>query len=60
MAPDTGVVENGVVTLHPGFMEGGNVLGRVPMGDFTAPGYDTIKVEVSFVLVDDRRLRGSN
>lgn len=42
-APDTGVVEGGVIAVHPGFMPGGNVLAAIPNGDFTAAGYETLR-----------------
>lgn len=44
MAPDTGVEENGVVTLHPGFMADGNILAAIPEGDFTDPGYQVLRL----------------
>jgi len=44
--PNTGVDENGVIALHPGFMAGGNVLARIPEGDFTQPGYEVAKFSV--------------
>lgn len=48
-APNTGVDENGVVTDHPGFLEGGNVLAAIPNGQFTLPGYRIAKVTVRAV-----------
>lgn len=51
-APDTGVAEDSVVTLHPGFQIGGNVLNAIPNGDFTAAGYDTLQFDISAELID--------
>jgi hypothetical protein len=53
MAPDTGVDENGVVHLHPGFLppELGGILAD-PMfanGDFTIAGYPIAQIRVSAV-----------
>lgn len=60
--PDTGVVEEGVVTLHPGFMPEGNILGAIPNGDFLAEGYDTLQFDVSAKRINNRAaaaLRGN-
>ena len=46
-APDTGTVEGGVVTLHPGLIEGGRVLMARPNGDFSAPGYPIARISVN-------------
>lgn len=46
-APDTGVVENGVVELHPGFQADGNVLAAIPNGDFTVPGYENLQFTIT-------------
>ena len=51
-APDTGVTENGVVTAHPGFLAGGNVLAAIPNGDFTADGYESLRFDISAELVE--------
>lgn len=48
-APQTGVDENGVVTDHPGFIPGGNILNARPNGQFIAPGYRIAKVTVTAV-----------
>ncbi|MFK8024627.1 MAG: spondin domain-containing protein [Ilumatobacter sp.] len=57
-APDTGVVENGNVVLHPGFNEpaDGNILGSDMFGngDFTAVGYETLSFSVDAERVDVR------
>ncbi|MEM7555079.1 MAG: spondin domain-containing protein [Cyanobacteria bacterium P01_A01_bin.84] len=55
--PNTGIDQNGVVTLHPGFVEGGRILsedGSSPLSvapftnaDFTAPGYQVARITVS-------------
>lgn len=47
-APDTGVVENGVVTLAEGFIPGGNILSDPDFAaaDFTAPGYEVARIRV--------------
>ena len=60
-APDTGEVENGVVTVHPGFIEGGRILSEdgttegAPAAfnnaDFTADGYEVARITVA--LADD-------
>lgn len=44
--PDTGVVENGTIELHPGFMPGGNILTAFPNADFTQPGYEIARIRV--------------
>lgn len=49
MAPNTGVTENGVVTDHPGFIDGGNILTARPNGDFTLPGYRIAKISLRAV-----------
>lgn len=62
MAPNTGVVENGVVAAHPGFMPGGNILAARPNADFTAPGYQNLRFDISAERVTSRvssKLRGS-
>ncbi len=55
--PDTGEVENGVVTIHPGFIEGGRILSEDGTGenapaafnnaDFTAEGYEVARITVA-------------
>lgn len=63
-APDTGVVENGVVTSHPGFIPGGNVLAARPGADFTADGAKILgfsfKAETVTAGPARAELRGSN
>ncbi|MEM1180153.1 MAG: spondin domain-containing protein [Acidobacteriota bacterium] len=49
MAPNTGTPENGVVTDHPGFIEGGAILAARPNGDFTLPGYRIVKFSLNAV-----------
>ncbi len=49
MAPNTGVDENGVVTPHPGFIPGGNILAAFPNADFTTPGYQVARITVEQV-----------
>jgi len=44
-----GVDENGVVTEHPGFQPGGNVLTAIPNGDFTLPGYQVARIRIEQV-----------
>lgn len=51
-ALNTGIDENGVVTLHPGFDPNGRVLAAFPGADFTAPGYEVARFRVE--LVDDQ------
>lgn len=51
MTPNTGVPQNGVVMLHPGFIAGGNIL-STPMfanADFTAPGYTAAEITVQLI-----------
>ncbi len=47
-APDTGVVENGVVQLAEGFIPGGPILSSEDFGnaDFTAEGYQVARIRV--------------
>lgn len=66
-APNTGDTEGGGVELHPGFnpVGSGGILDSADFaaGDFTADGYEVLRVEVSAEQVDFRessRLRGSN
>ena len=55
-APDTGVDENGVVTVHPGFIEGGRILSEdgssnngiaFTGADFTADGYQIARITIT-------------
>ncbi|MEM7384248.1 MAG: spondin domain-containing protein [Verrucomicrobiota bacterium] len=48
-APDTGDVEGGVVTSHPGFQAGGNILSAFPGADFTAEGSYLLRVTLRCV-----------
>ena len=58
-APDTGVVEDGVVTVHPGFIQGGRILtedgssegapAAFTSADFTVPGYQVARITVQEV-----------
>ena len=52
MAPDTGVVENGVVDMHPGFLptRSGGILDNANFinADFTQDPYPMLKIEVEF------------
>ncbi|MEM8827923.1 MAG: spondin domain-containing protein [Cyanobacteria bacterium P01_G01_bin.19] len=60
--PDTGVDENGVVELHPGFIEGGRILSEdggtegapaaFTSADFTAEGYQVLRITVEEVSVE--------
>jgi len=47
--PDAGVVENGTVQIHPGFLSGGNILTAYPGADFTLPGYQVARITVTAV-----------
>ncbi len=47
--PNTGVTENGLVTQHPGFIRGGNILSAFPNADFTTPGYQVAHIRVEQV-----------
>ncbi|MEA5532676.1 spondin domain-containing protein [Crocosphaera sp. XPORK-15E] len=53
--PNTGVDENGVVTLHGGFIPGGPILStpRFANADFTAPGYQVARIRVELVQVPE-------
>ncbi|MEM8931353.1 MAG: spondin domain-containing protein [Acidobacteriota bacterium] len=59
MAPNTGTAEGGVVTDHPGFLDGGNVLAARPDGDFLRPGYRIAKVTVAAVRTTTVHFPGS-
>ena len=48
-APDTGDDEGGTVQLHQGFMAGGNVLTAYPGADFTAEGFEVLRITVTEV-----------
>ena len=60
-APDTGVVENGVVTVHPGFIPGGRILSEdgssdnapaaFTSADFTVDGYQVARITVEEVTL---------
>ena len=57
--PDTGIDENGVVTLHPGFTPGGRILSTTDFNglnftgaDFTLPGYEVARFRVELVEDD--------
>ncbi len=50
-APDTGVTENSVVGLHPGFLTDGNILAAIPNGDFTQAGYQVARIRVEQIPV---------
>lgn len=47
--PNTGIDENGVVTVHPGFEDGGRILSepRFANADFTTDGYDVARITVT-------------
>ncbi|MEO1376707.1 MAG: spondin domain-containing protein [Cyanobacteria bacterium J06635_10] len=47
--PNTGTDENGVVTLHPGFEDGGRILSapQFSNADFTADGYEIARITVT-------------
>ncbi|NJN04451.1 MAG: PEP-CTERM sorting domain-containing protein [Leptolyngbyaceae cyanobacterium SL_1_1] len=49
--PDTGIDENGVVELHPGFVPGGRILStpRFAEADFTTAGYEVARIKVEKV-----------
>jgi len=49
MAPNTGITENGMVQLHPGFVPGGNILTPFPHADFTAQGYQVARIDIQAV-----------
>ncbi len=47
--PNTGTDENGVVTVHPGFEDGGRILSepRFANADFTADGYEVARIRIT-------------
>jgi hypothetical protein len=47
--PNTGVTTNGVVSQHPGFIAGGNILAAFPNADFITPNYSIARVRVEQV-----------
>ncbi len=49
--PNTGTTENGVVTLHPGFVPGGRILSSTQFAnaDFTRSGYQVARFEIAVV-----------
>ncbi len=49
MMPDTGIVEAGVIGLHPGFNAGGAILSdaRFANADFTRQGYNFVEISVT-------------
>ena len=49
--PDTGIVEGGVITLHPGFIPGGPILSSAMFdgAHFTQPGYEIAQIRIEVV-----------
>ncbi|WP_414562194.1 MULTISPECIES: spondin domain-containing protein [unclassified Anabaena] len=49
--PNTGIDENGVVTVHPGFIPGGNILGdpNFANANFRVPGYQVARITITQV-----------
>lgn len=49
--PNTGIDENGVVRIHPGFIPGGNILGdpNFANADFKVPGYQIARITITKV-----------
>lgn len=47
--PNTGTTENGVVRPHAGYISGGNILTAFKGADFTQPGYNVARLEVTAV-----------
>jgi hypothetical protein len=63
--PNTGVTENGVIRQHPGFQGSsrlggavGNVLAAHPGGDFTLPGAELMRIEITSLDGDDLLIGG--
>jgi hypothetical protein len=54
-APNTGVTENGVVQLAPGFIPGGAILStpQFANADFTAPGYQVARFRIFNTITGD-------
>ncbi|MEO0970583.1 MAG: spondin domain-containing protein [Cyanobacteria bacterium J06639_18] len=52
--PNTGTDENGVVTIHPGFEDGGRILSepRFANADFTADGYEVARITITTTDVE--------
>ncbi len=46
-APDTGVVESRPVELHSGFNPGDDILAAFPGADFTAEGYEVLRITIA-------------
>ena len=46
-SPNTGVTENGVIRLHEGYMDNGNILTALSGADFTIPDYDLARITVT-------------
>ncbi|NET72080.1 MAG: PEP-CTERM sorting domain-containing protein [Sphaerospermopsis sp. SIO1G2] len=55
-SPNTGADENGVVTQHPGFIPGGNILSQFPNADFTTPGYQVARIKIEKVPEPDNMI----
>jgi hypothetical protein len=49
--PNTGDTKGGTVALHQGFDSNGNILAAIGNGDFTADGYQNLRVDISAELV---------
>ena len=66
MAPDTGVTEGGVVRQHEGFQGSarfggpiGNILAARPGADFTLPGAEVLRIEITSLDGDDLLIGGN-
>ena len=64
-APNTGVTENGVILQHPGFQGSsrlggsiGNILTAHPNADFTLPGAELLRIEITSLDGDDLLIGG--
>jgi hypothetical protein len=48
---NTGSTENGIISLHGGFLPGGPILTQFPNADFTRPGYQIARIKVEAVPI---------
>ena len=48
---NTGSTENGIISLHGGFLPGGPILTQFPNADFTSSGYQIARIKVEAVPI---------
>lgn len=56
--PNTGVSESNVITLHPGFMEGGRILTERPEADITF-GSNKLLIQVLIMIVTNMNMNSN-